>query len=251
MLVAAGFSNGEIAQRMDVATCTVRKHLEHAYRKLGRHQSTRGRGRAARRDAPALGPARQALGTRLRPPAVADRREKDSRKREWPHQGDGPYQGGRKYLTSSLGGTMHLVRRSCAVLVHGGPHDRAPRRGPVRCHCCPSRCAARSRLRAGGEGDPCPDGVHLAAHRAPHGVHRRGHPRSRPGFPSLGFTSLAMHRAVQSSLRRDVSSERAAVVEAALPRAAALLPGPGRPARGRPGGEPGLRGPGTGQERQA
>ena len=35
MLVAAGLSNGEIARRMDVATCTVRKHLEHAYRKLG------------------------------------------------------------------------------------------------------------------------------------------------------------------------------------------------------------------------
>ncbi len=35
MLVAAGFSNLEIAHRMDVATCTVRKHLEHSYRKLG------------------------------------------------------------------------------------------------------------------------------------------------------------------------------------------------------------------------
>jgi DNA-binding CsgD family transcriptional regulator len=35
MLVAAGFSNAEIARRMGVATCTVRKHLEHAYRKLG------------------------------------------------------------------------------------------------------------------------------------------------------------------------------------------------------------------------
>ena len=35
MLVAAGFSNVEIARRMDVATCTVRKHLEHSYRKLG------------------------------------------------------------------------------------------------------------------------------------------------------------------------------------------------------------------------
>jgi DNA-binding CsgD family transcriptional regulator len=35
MLVATGFSNVEIAHRMDVATCTVRKHLEHAYRKLG------------------------------------------------------------------------------------------------------------------------------------------------------------------------------------------------------------------------
>ncbi len=35
VLVAAGLSNGEIAQRMGVATCTVRKHLEHTYRKLG------------------------------------------------------------------------------------------------------------------------------------------------------------------------------------------------------------------------
>jgi DNA-binding CsgD family transcriptional regulator len=34
-LVAAGFSNGEIAERLGVATCTVRKHLEHAYPKLG------------------------------------------------------------------------------------------------------------------------------------------------------------------------------------------------------------------------
>jgi len=34
-LVAGGCSNSEIARRMGVATCTVRKHLEHAYRKLG------------------------------------------------------------------------------------------------------------------------------------------------------------------------------------------------------------------------
>jgi DNA-binding CsgD family transcriptional regulator len=34
-LVATGLSNPEVAERMSVATCTVRKHLEHAYRKLG------------------------------------------------------------------------------------------------------------------------------------------------------------------------------------------------------------------------
>lgn len=32
---AAGLSNAAIAQRLFVAPCTVRKHLEHAYRKLG------------------------------------------------------------------------------------------------------------------------------------------------------------------------------------------------------------------------
>jgi DNA-binding NarL/FixJ family response regulator len=35
VLVATGLTNPEIAERMNVATCTVRKHLEHAYRKLG------------------------------------------------------------------------------------------------------------------------------------------------------------------------------------------------------------------------
>jgi hypothetical protein len=33
--VAAGFSNAEIGERMFIAPCTVRKHLENAYRKLG------------------------------------------------------------------------------------------------------------------------------------------------------------------------------------------------------------------------
>ncbi len=34
-LVAEGLSNGEIAERLSVKPCTVRKHLEHGYRKLG------------------------------------------------------------------------------------------------------------------------------------------------------------------------------------------------------------------------
>ncbi len=33
--IAAGLSNAEIAQLLFIAPCTVRKHLEHAYRKLG------------------------------------------------------------------------------------------------------------------------------------------------------------------------------------------------------------------------
>ena len=34
-LVATGMSNAEIAEQLVVAPCTVRKHLENAYRKLG------------------------------------------------------------------------------------------------------------------------------------------------------------------------------------------------------------------------
>ena len=34
-LVGRGWSNPEIAERMCIETCTVRKHLEHAYKKLG------------------------------------------------------------------------------------------------------------------------------------------------------------------------------------------------------------------------
>jgi DNA-binding CsgD family transcriptional regulator len=70
MLVAAGFSNSEIAQRMGVATCTVRKHLEHAYPKLG----------VTNRLAAAV-----ALRGEVQP--------KDSREREWPLDVKVPYQG--------------------------------------------------------------------------------------------------------------------------------------------------------------
>jgi hypothetical protein len=35
MEVAAGFSNPEVAANLCIAAATVRKHLEHAYRKLG------------------------------------------------------------------------------------------------------------------------------------------------------------------------------------------------------------------------
>jgi DNA-binding CsgD family transcriptional regulator len=34
-LVAAGMTNAEIGHRLSISTSTVRKHLEHAYRKLG------------------------------------------------------------------------------------------------------------------------------------------------------------------------------------------------------------------------
>lgn len=34
-LVASGASNREVAQRLCVSVATVRKHLEHSYRKLG------------------------------------------------------------------------------------------------------------------------------------------------------------------------------------------------------------------------
>ena len=37
VLVANGMSNAEIAARLFVSVSTVRKHLEHAYRKLGVH----------------------------------------------------------------------------------------------------------------------------------------------------------------------------------------------------------------------
>ena len=69
-LVAVGFSNGEIARRMGVATCTVRKHLEHAYPKLG----------VTNRLAAAVA-------------LLGEIHQKDSREREWPQEVEVPYQG--------------------------------------------------------------------------------------------------------------------------------------------------------------
>lgn len=34
-LVASGASNAEVAERLSISVSTVRKHLEHCYRKLG------------------------------------------------------------------------------------------------------------------------------------------------------------------------------------------------------------------------
>jgi DNA-binding CsgD family transcriptional regulator len=70
-LVAAGLSNPEIADRMGVATSTVRKHLEHAYRKLGVGNR--------------LAAATAVTGTSSTPfrqPAGTGGAEKDSRERE-------------------------------------------------------------------------------------------------------------------------------------------------------------------------
>ena len=81
-LVAAGFSNPEIAERMNVATCTVRKHLEHAYRKLGV------KNRLAATTALQGGPRPQGTGSGRLP--LAD----DSRESEWPGTRVAPMQVG-------------------------------------------------------------------------------------------------------------------------------------------------------------
>jgi len=66
-LVAAGLSNPEIAERLCVATCTVRKHLEHVYRKLGVTNRLAAamlvQGHAPAVPAPRPAPAPEVLGT--------------------------------------------------------------------------------------------------------------------------------------------------------------------------------------------
>ena len=209
MLVAAGFANVEIAQRMGVATCTVRKHLEHAYRKLGVTNRLAAaialHGRCSRPRT------LRELRSRLR----RGRRPKDSREREWPRRGRPvPREGVHR---RPPWGAMHLARRSCAafsaaflitaLLARPPSHRAGPR----------SRPCSRPRPRLGhrGGGGPGAGAAELGADRLPH-LYADAATPIPVGVPVLGFTSLAMHRAVENSLRQArASSERAAVVAAA------------------------------------
>ena len=205
---------------MGVATCTVRKHLEHAYRKLGRHQPAGGRVRCAAR---CSRPRSCATGSRrLRPRSGAA--AKDSRKREWPR--------GRRARTKEkevpdiFSWGNHAPRPTLLRLaLHGGPHGRAPRRGPVRCHRARCRCA-RTR----------PGATHPRASRRPRccstGSASPSAPctptprrRSRSASPSSGSprspcTGPSRHRCrAEPGLLRARGRRRGG-----LPGAAALLP---------------------------
>ena len=166
--------------------------------------------------------------------------------------GDGPYQGGRKFLTSSPGGTMHLVRRSCALLstaaltaalLAAAPSAataaaaavlrpilaRRTHPGSRRRRCCSTGSASPSA--------PCTP------------TPRR---RSRSAFPCSGSprwrcTGPSRHR--WRSNRG--SSERAAVVAAAYQVLQHYYPDPARQARGRPGREPGVGAARAGQAASA
>ncbi len=139
---------------------------------------------------------------------------------------------------------MHLVRRSCALLLHGGPHGRAPRRGtrplPRRPRC---RCARTSARRTHPRSRQAADAAQLGAHRLPHRVHRRRD--ADPGRRSRARVHLAGDAPGRpgSRCRADrASSERAAVVAAAYQVLQHYYPAAARQARGRPRREPGRRG---------
>ena len=64
--VAAGRSNAQIAETLCISVGTVRKHLEHAYRKLGVSNRIGAVARLRGCDEPSLGPARPARQIRLK-----------------------------------------------------------------------------------------------------------------------------------------------------------------------------------------
>ena len=106
---------------------------------------------------------------------------------------------------------MHLVRRACAVLTTtilttailvAAPSTVAP---PAAAESGSVQAAKATRAQM----------VFTWQRIALRTVYTVGASPVPTGVPALGLTSLAIHRAVQSSLRRQESSERAALVEAA------------------------------------
>ena len=233
MLVAPGLSNSEIAQRMGVATCTVRKHLEHAYRKLG----------VTNRLAAAV-----ALRGEMLPPSDlrdrltvgTERSQKDSRKRECP-QGDGRTKG-RQYRQLHLGDpcTSSDARAPCSSTVC--PHDRPARVSPVA---LPRRSRGRScsppdQARPPRPGRPGAGAAELGAHRLPHRVRRRRDARSRsaclssgsPHWPCTGPSRRRSRRAGPPPSAPPSSRPAYQVLQHYYPKLRAKL-------AGRPGREPG------------